>query len=166
MAGAIARQMANAPKSETEPTPQPTGEQQPTAPAQPTNRFREMFSGILFSAASANAKVYPNTDGSATKKIANVRLEMARANGEGSRVYLKGSIRAFKAASAKKAVVLFGFFGAQNQGVCLATEDEAATLELAAFKRYIEAQYDAHRKANNIQSGPSDSGGIEVDVDM
>jgi hypothetical protein len=160
-AGDAARQMAAAPKPESK--PQPTGEAKPVE----ANRYRRMFGAILFKPASLNAKTYPNEDGSKSKKIASVLLEMIDPlTGEGSRTYLKGAIRAHQAAGAKKSTVQFGFFGAQNQGICLQTEDEQAAIEMQGFKSHICREYDAHRKANSIGGSYKPEDSVEIDVEL
>lgn len=143
------------PTGQTPPAVPPTTEQQAPAAAMlvgtlngKPNIFRAMFSAVLFKPAAASAKTYED-GGRKQKKLAQVLLEICNpATGKGSGVFVKGRIAAIQEAGQKKPRAEFKFFGAQNQGVCIVTDDEAATRDLAAFSKHIEAEYKTYRKDN------------------
>lgn len=140
----IARQMAAAPIPERKPEPEiPAGlaeqmdaddndQPEPAGNLKP-NPFG--FTSVIFKAASPTAKAFEET-GRKSKKKANFLIEMGN-----SRAYLKGSIKAVMYAGRTKAVVEAGFFGAMNQGSCLACDDPSGQAALATLRADIVDRY-------------------------
>ena len=117
------------------------------------------LSRVVFKAASLTAKAYTEGD-RVTKKIANVLVELGN-----SGIFLKGSIKAVRYTGKTKPVVEFGFFGAQNQGQCISTDDPNGQIALANVKGQIVKLYMDWRKA--VQSGaaahvPTDAPEIDI----
>lgn len=102
------------------------------------------FTSVHFKAAALSTKSYPESNRT-TKKIANILVELGT-----SRTYLKGSVKAVKYPERPKSVAEVGFFGAQNQGSCLATDDARAQAAMADVKSEIIGLFAAWRKATGV----------------
>jgi hypothetical protein len=89
------------------------------------------FSSVVFRAANVAGKVYEE-DGRKTKKIAAVLVELGS-----SKHYLKGSVKLVMYPGRVRAVKEFGFFGAKNQGSCLAGDDPSGLIAVAGVRAAV-----------------------------
>lgn len=127
------------------------------------NRFIDtVFSSWIFKASDSDRVFLGERDGSKSKKLATVVLELA-----GSGAYLKGNIYAKQAKGADRARAEFGFFGAQNQSSIL-VDDMTAKHEMSVFKAYIAAEFVKWAKATTTPGTPSAhvETGVALDISL
>ena len=127
------------------------------------NRFDAIFTAYVFKPAATNAKVYGKGDDDsdrASKKLATVLVELCN-----SGAHVVGSIKAIQLKGEPKPHAEFLFQASQFGGQCIKAEDNAAMLELDAWRNTVRDAYLAWRKENKIVASSGPVGGTIDDMD-